>query len=322
MVSIADIAARRYVAGQKSKAEEAAKKSKQLDLNKQKKMDEKNLKIKQASAAKAKEASDLAKKQETDIQNEAARKAENELSLKSAQEEAEKLGAGLTDRANALSLNEFGLGDEDVAKREASRQDIFRQQQSVLAGQQGSQARAASDALNRRLQAGGLRGTGTAERLAQVQQKEISQQTGEQLAGLRLSQSEQEFAARDMEQKSRMGAQQYIDQSRQRASEMSASLVASGMEAERARIFADDQARKNEKFQTDVVLKMQSDQFRESMDMANKQFEFDKDISEFNKKMAEEMLKLNKEIVSQAGRGAGDDMFTSFWKRTYGKVGL
>ena len=227
----------------------------------------------------------------------AAKKAAGEAAITKAGTDAAAIGEKLTGQAAGISREQFGLGDEQRAAAAARRADIFAKQQTAMLGQQAAQKTQALSALQRRMQSAGIRGTGTAERLAQVAEKEIAGQSGQQMTGLKLGQSQQELAASEAEQQALRQFEQFREASQARAQELSTNLEASGISAERARQFSSDQAERGRAFQQDVVMKMQSEQFKERMavgidqfqqQMQQRQAEFDLDeeVTRFNMGLA------------------------------------
>lgn len=229
---------------------------------------------------------------------EAKKKAKSEAAIAEAGETARAQGLQLTQQAAGITREKFGLGEQQRSAAAKRRADLFKRQQAALMGAQGTQQRQAQEALQRRLQASGLRGSGTAERLAQVAERQMAGQAGEQISGLKLGQSQQELAAIESEEAAVRQFEQFRQQSQQRAQELATNLEAAGVEAERARQFSADQAERNRAFQENVVLKMQSEQFKQKFEESVRQFEqqmklerdrfdLDEEVTRFNMGIAE-----------------------------------
>lgn len=223
-----------------------------------------------------------------------AAQASKETAIEERRKELEQGAQGIRDQAQGFNLESLGLSDDAMAKRAALREQLFSQQQSSLLGRQGAQQRFAEESLQRRLAGGGLRGTGTAERLAQVQERQLAEVQGQQFGELKLNQGQQELAALDKETDLRAQAQLAINQMQQRAESLATQLVESGVESERARQFAADQSEKERAFKQDVLLAMQQEQFQqnlaatyEQLRIQADQLDLDRVNSEFNKTIAE-----------------------------------
>lgn len=250
--------------------------------------------------------------------------AEKQNLISAAGQRARESASGLIQQAQqAGDLGRYGLDEASLTQRAAERAGIFSGQQGILTSRQGVAQREAREQMAQRLGAQGLRGTGTAERLAEVAQRRMAEGASGQQAQLQLTQGQQELAARQAEQQAAREVTRYSEQSVLQAEQLATQLEAAGKSAEEARLFASDEAEKQRFFQDNVVLKMQSDQFRERMDIAvnqfkqqmkleNAKFDFDKVVTKFNMDMAE----------AEAGKGGMFDQLgkfgTDIWKTSTG----
>ena len=225
-------------------------------------------------------------------------KAADEQKLAGIRGELSAQGKAITDQAGALRREDFGLGEADLMEAAKRRADIYGQQQGSLIARQGAQSRDVSEALQRRLAGGGLTGTGTAERLAQVQNRQLSEIQGQQVSDLQLGQAELEQQARGQEQQAVIGVESFIKNAQINAQTFATQLEAAGVDAERARQFSATEQEKARAFQETVLLPIQQGQwkeqfkegirqFEEQLKRMDEQFEFDKYVTKFNMDLAE-----------------------------------
>ena len=227
-------------------------------------------------------------------------------------------------QAQGISRESFGLGDDGLAQRAAERAALFQQQQSRLTARQGVGQRQAQTEMGRRLGAQGLRGTGTAERLAEVAQRRMALGASGQQQQLGVGQTQMELGAREQERAAIQQIAQFREQSMLQANELATRLESQGMNAEQARIFASEQQTKQNFFQENVVMKMNNDQFKERLGVAMDQFNqnMKQRIAEFD--LDEEVTRFNMALSeAEAGKGGMFDGLgsagTAFWKNTFGR---
>lgn len=214
-----------------------------------------------------------------------------------ARQEGQQYAGQIRGAVSGLNLANVGLDEESLAKRAAERANMFQQQQGTLVNRQGAAQRDMSEALQRRLQSSGLRGTGAAERLARVQESGLAEQAGLQQSELGVAQQQQELASKESERSAVIGAQNFIDQMKFSAENTATQLEQAGVESAKARNFSADEARKARDFQKNVLLPMQNAQFdkqmkeqirqfNDQMKLNIKNYNLEKDAQEFNKWLA------------------------------------
>jgi hypothetical protein len=233
--------------------------------------------------------------------------AENAARLEAAKGRGIEAASGVREAAKGFTLEKLGASEEQMAERKALREQIFAGQQADVLAKQGAQERSATEALERRLAGAGLRGTGAAEKLAQVQERALTQQSGEQLGALKLGQSQQELAALDAEADVQRRANMAIEQANTRAAELESSLIAANVDAEQAKIYSDKTAQRDMEFKMDVLLPIAEEQFFDNLGLQQDQLKAVFDQLDLDK----EVTQGNIDRIEDAERNKG--VLTRFW---------
>jgi hypothetical protein len=209
-----------------------------------------------------------------------------DAAAEAAKQEKTELAEGVRQQAAGLTLEKFGLGEEDLAARAAERAQLAKSQRGQLIARQGVQERSNQEALQRRIAGQGLRGTGTAEKLAQVAERE--RQVGEagQTQTLQTQQLAQEFSALGAEREAATNAAAMIADRQANAEQFATSLISSGMDTAKATELT-QQWNEIQSNLTKTSMALQNTQhgqnLKETMRQFDLQFGMDLESTEFNK---------------------------------------